>query len=473
MKALTLGQIIKFVNGQVISSINNNELNTILIEEICTDSRKASESSLFIPIQGERFDGHDFIDSAATNGCQVFLCHKELKPLEGRIYVKVEDTKRALRHLAEEYLKLFNIKVISITGSVGKTTCKDMIAASLSGKYNVLKTMGNFNNDIGLPLTVFNIEEHHDIAVLEMGMNHFGEIEVLSKIARPDYAVITNIGVSHIENLGSRDGICKAKCEIFTYAKENGKVIINNDDDYHETIIRKAKNKNMETITIGIREDADYKGTDIASYLIEENHSIMSKLHTRVVFSQGEFEVIIGCLGKHLAYNLLPGIAIAFDLGLSLDEIMAGLKSYIPTEKRLNAYKCGKNITIIDDVYNASPDSMKAALKTLDELETKGRKIAFLGDMLEMGDFAKKGHQEVGKQAASLNLDHIISIGDSAKYIRESYKEKKDNILYFENTKLAIAAVEDIINENDTILLKASRGMHFEEIIEKIKEVTR
>ncbi|WP_105614966.1 UDP-N-acetylmuramoyl-tripeptide--D-alanyl-D-alanine ligase [Vallitalea okinawensis] len=473
MKALTLAQIIKFVNGQIISSINNNELNTILIEEICTDSRKATENSLFIPILGERFDGHDYIDAAAVNGCKVFLCHQDLRPSKGRIYIKVEDTKKALRDLAEEYIKLFDIKVIGVTGSVGKTTCKDMIAASLSGKYNVLKTLGNFNNDIGLPLTVFNIEEHHDIAVLEMGMNHFGEIELLSKIARPDYAVITNIGVSHIENLGSRDGICKAKCEIFTYAKENGKVIINNDDDYHETIIRKAMKKNMKTITIGINQDADYKGTDITSYLIRENHGIISKLHTQVVYNQGEFEVILGCLGKHLVYNLLPGIAIAFDLGLSLDEIIAGLKSYIPTEKRLNAYKCGKNITIIDDVYNASPDSMKAALKTLDELETIGRKIAFLGDMLEMGDFAKKGHREVGEQAASLCLDYIIAIGDNATYIQESYQEKKDNIIYFENTKQAIAAIDNIIEENDTILLKASRGMHFEEIIEKIKEVTR
>lgn len=474
MKALKLEQVLQFVNGELLHGINPQELNRMVIDDVCTDSRNVHETSLFVPLVGERFDGHDFIGSAVENGAKVFLCHKEVEPVEGCIFVKVEDTKKALGDLAHHYLRLFNVKVIGVTGSVGKTTCKDMIAACLSSKYKVLKTQGNFNNDIGLPLTVFNIEESHEVAILEMGMNHFGEIDYLSKIACPDYVIITNIGVSHIENLGSRKGICKAKCEIMNHAKKNALMLVNADDDFNAEICSYAKDKQLRVKTFGIKNEAQFMAKNITMSFMEDSQGLHARLNGDIYHDEAVWHLELSSIGKHLMYNLLPAVAIAKELQVSEEELVEGLNGYIPTERRLNVYKTGKNITIIDDVYNASPDSMKAALSTIMELQTQGRKIAILGDMLEMGDYAKDGHYEVGQFASKCELDLCITIGENGRYIREGFDEKSAlTALYFETVEEANHHIGDLICGGDTILFKASRGMHFEEIIEKINEVTR
>lgn len=455
MEKLSLNQVMGFVKGQC----SHPDVNSIEITNICTDTRKIEAGCLYVPIKGERFDGHQFIEDAFSKGAVAVLSHEKVSSDQPIVYVK--DTRQALGQLAKGYLSLFDIPVIGVTGSVGKTSCKDMIAAVLGAKYNVLKTEGNFNNDIGLPLTIFNLNHGYEIAVLEMGMNHFGEIDYLSQIAEPDYGVITNVGVSHIENLGSREGIYEAKKEIFNHMGHKDLAIINMDDDYLPRLIDDIS---LDKKTFGIKNKADYMAHDIRSLGYEGMGAIFTT-------PTKEFGVIIPVLGEHMIYNALPAIAIAEELGLNRLEIIEGLQSFKPTKMRLNIHQFGNNITVLDDVYNASPDSMKAALDTLIKLPSRGKRIAILGDMFEMGDHAKDGHLEVGKFAHGLDLDLLLCVGNDARYIKEGYGTEK-SVFHFPNIEELKGALPKIMETGDTILLKASRGMHFEKIIENIKEVT-
>lgn len=455
MEKLSLKQVIAFVNGKC----EDPRVKDVTINEVCIDTRKIKEGCLYVPIKGERFDGHDFIEDAFDKGAVAVLTHEPIKTTKG-IVIHVEDTRVALRDLAEGYLNLFKIPVIGITGSVGKTSCKDMIASVLSQKFKVLKTEGNFNNDIGLPLTVFNLENIHEVIILEMGMNHFDEIHVLSKVARPDYAVITNIGVSHIENLGSREGIYKAKKEIFDFMTPNGTAVINMDDDYlprlNEDIIMNKK-------TFGVQKKADFMAHDVRSLGYEGMGAVFTT-------PSMTFGMTVPVLGEHMIYNVLPAIAIAEDLGMSKEEIIKGIQSFKPTKMRLNIHQMGNNITVLDDVYNASPDSMKAALNTLTKLPSKGKRIAILGDMFEMGSHSEGGHLEVGQFAHGLDLDLLLCVGQDAKFIQQGYGKEKSSFHFPDIEKLK-TALPQIMESGDTILLKASRGMHFEKIIDNIKEV--
>ena len=455
---LSIDQIIAAVNGKLLNpSVVQSDL---YIENITTDSRKQLEKGLFIPLRGERFDGHDFISTVYEKGVIASLTMNNEVVDDKIAMILVEDTKKALLDLGCFYRKQFTLPLVGITGSVGKTSTKEMISAVLSGKWHVHKTEGNFNNEIGLPLTLFNLDVSHEAAVIEMGMNHFGEIHNLTCSALPDVAVITNVGTSHIENLGSREGILKAKLEILDGLHPDGLLVINGDNDLLSTVGQLP----VKTLTYGMMSTNDYWAQNIQS---EGEYTTATVISPRQTYS-----IRIRALGEHMVYNTLAAIAVAEHFGLSEEEISMGLAHYAPAKMRMHITTTPNGSTLIDDTYNASPDSMKAALKVLRDYGVEGRKVAILGDMFEMGEFAPKLHQEVGQFAAEIGVDVLIAIGNLAQYIYEGYQEKGTKESYYFETKEAfIEKIMHVIQKDDCVLLKASRGMHFETLIEEVRKV--
>lgn len=447
MKEILLEEVVEAVKGLCDCKFD------IKIKGISTDSRGDLTNKIFIPLKGDIFDGHNFIEKAFENGAICCLTEKELninKPT-----IKVESTKKALRDLANYYLKKFNIPVVAITGSVGKTTTKDMIASVLSEKYNTIKTEGNFNNEIGLPLTVFNIDETTECAVLEMGMNSFGEIHNLSEISNPNICVITNIGVTHIEYLGSQENIYKAKSEIFDFMKEDGVAILNGDDKFLTNTTLKnvdyfaIENKNANYFAYNIV----YEGLSGTSFTISCNN-------------EDKFNAYVPLSGYHMVQNAVCATAVAFRLGLSKEQIINGLKNFKPSKMRMDIIK-KETFTIINDVYNASPISMKAMI---DVLCTMDNSVCILGDMFELGDYAKDFHLEVGEYAKYKNIKKIICVGENAKYIYEG-AYGHSFVKYFENQENLFLELESILGTGDTVLVKASRGMEFEKTIAYLSEL--
>ena len=455
---LNLEEIIGAVNGKLLNPQMNSQSPSIQV--VTTDSRQQMEQGLFIPLKGERFDGHDFINSVYDRGAIATLTMNNEVVDEKLATILVEDTKKALLDLGCFYRKQFQLPVIGITGSVGKTSTKEMISAVLSGKWKVHKTEGNFNNEIGLPLTLFKLKHSHEAAVIEMGMNHFGEIHNLTCSALPDVAVITNIGTSHIENLGSREGILKAKLEILDGLHPEGLLVLNGDNDLLSTL----KDLPVQHISYGLLPSNDYWAKEIHS---EGDYTLAT-----VISPRQTYQIHIKALGEHMVYNTLAAIAVAEHFELTEAEIMCGLSSYEPAKMRMHVTTFESGLTVIDDTYNASPDSMKAALKVLRDYDSQGRKVAILGDMFEMGDFAPALHQEVGDFAAEVAIDVLIAVGELAKHIYEGYKEKgiKD-AYYFETKEAFIESLMHLIQKDDCVLFKASRGMHFEALIEEVRKV--
>lgn len=454
MKPIFIEEVIKAVNGTINTNVNTDN---ILIENVSTDTRNIKKGDLFIAIEGENFDGHNFIDTAFEKGAIACISHKKIQT--DNLVINVKDTKESLKDLAMYYRSLFNIPVIALTGSTGKTTTKDMIAHCLSIKYNTLKTQGNFNNEIGLPLTVFNIEDDTEVAVLEMGMNHFNEISDLSKIAKPNIALITNIGVSHIENLGSREGILRAKYEIFDYLKDDGIKILNGDDDMLSTIQDNKKN----CLFYGLNNYI----LDAYATNIEEKG--IDGIDATINYLKKSFNVSLKIPGKHILSNALAVTLVCDRLNLTKDEIKKGLETFKPSSKmRMDIIKT-KNYTIINDVYNANPNSMKATLDVL--ATTKGRRVAILGDMFELGAFSKDEHFNIGKYANEKNIEELIFIGDDSYYMLEGAKSNKNilsNINYFKTQENFIENMDKLLKPKDTILIKASRGMKLENTVDEI-----
>ncbi len=450
MQALTIEEICRAADGTLISGDPAAVINTIT-----TDSRKASEG-LFVPIAGEHFDGHDFITSAFDAGAQAAITHKDVS-FPDKTVIRVADTFKALGDIAAYYKAKYNIPTVSITGSVGKTTTKDMIAGALSQKFNVVKTQGNFNNEIGVPLTVFTIESEHEAAVIELGMSGFGEIERLAGIVRPDIAVITNIGMSHIEKLGSREGIFKAKMEITSHFDGHNTLIVNGDDDYLKTVKPSDKYK---LIKYGVDPANDVYAENI------ENLGVDGVRFTAVT-PEGKFNVTVPVAGMHNVYNALAAICAGAALGECTEEAVKGIASFTPTAMRM-AVENVEGITIINDCYNASPDSMHAAIDVLMSAEAN-RHIAVLGDILEMGDYAPDAHYEIGKYAAKAGIDAAICAGENAKHIARGAKDGGMSEVYtLKDADEAAEFTEEYVNPGDAVLIKASRGMHFEKIVEKL-----
>ena len=367
----------------------------------------------------------------------------------------------ALYSIARAKRELYDIPVIAITGSVGKTSTKDIVANVVSQKYKTLKTQGNHNNNIGLPFTVLELEDE-EAMVIEMGMNHFGEISVLTSIAKPTICVITNIGTSHIGNLGSRENILKAKLEILEGCK-NPKVVINNDNDLlHKWYVENKEKYDIKTY--GINEESLFNAGNIK--LQEQSSSFDCNI-------DGETKnITINVGGEHFILNALCAITVGKEMGISSDKIVKGIESFELTQKRMDIYDLKDNIKVINDAYNASFESMKASLKVLAEYKDH-RKIAVLGDMFELGDFAKELHENVGKEVAKNKIDILIASGENSKYIVEKAKEglKSENIYYLEDKEKIEELLLKIVKPNDVILFKASNGMQFYKLAEKVVEL--
>lgn len=461
MKNLLVKDILNVTNGKLI--IGSTDL---ICENFSKDTRTIQNGDIYIGIKGEKFDGNLFWKQALKNGASTVIIQnieikkEELKEFDNKTIIEVEDTLKALYEIAKLKRSLYNIPVVAVTGSVGKTSTKDIIASVMSQKYKTLKTEGNNNNNIGLPFTILKLKDH-EAAVIEMGMNHFGEIDLLSNIAQPTLAVITNIGTSHIGNLGSRENILKAKLEILSGMRDK-KIIINNDNDLLSKWNLDSKN-NIEVITYGIQNKSDIMAEEIN--LNENSSEFTCKIKNEKI----DIHVPIG--GEHFIYNALNAIAVGKLSGISNEKISKGIYEFELTKKRMDIKELKNRVTIINDTYNASYESMKASLKYLSAFENK-RKIAVLGDMLELGGFSEELHRKVGKEVKTNNIDILICNGENAKFIVEQAKNdgmNSENIYYIDNKENIISILKEKMNENDVILFKASNGMKFFELIEKLE----
>ena len=426
------------------------------ITDISTDTRNLKDGCLFVAIKGDRFDGHDFIPDAIKSGALAAVSERKI---ENCPCILVENTRKAYLELASYYRKKFSPVLVGVTGSVGKTTTKEMIALVLSEKFNCLKTAGNLNNEIGLPKTLFTMDSSHTAAVIEMGMSDFGEIERLSKTAVPTIGVITNIGFSHIENLKTQKGIRKAKLEILKGMKQNAPLVLNGDDPYLSPL-KKELSGERPVILFGIEnKESDFRGSEITEF--------DGKTSFYVNCGDKAVKIILPCVGRHNVLNALAAFCIGKLTGMDDSEIAAALKKYRTDGLRQNIVKKGEN-TLIIDCYNASPDSMKATLEVLSGMKTNGRKIAVLGDMLELGKESEKLHRLVGRYVCSARPDMLFCFGRDAEFIQQE-AEKSGITSYFTPDKDDLAyRLKSCIKSGDVLLFKASRGMKLENVVNSI-----
>lgn len=457
MKNMTLLNIVAACHGTYYgdSSLLEREITGVAI-----DSRKVEAGFLFVPIRGARVDGHTFIPQVMEKGALATLSEEDLGETNAP-YIRVASCEDALQKLAAFYRNSLDIKVVGITGSVGKTSTKEMIASVLSQKYHVLKTEGNYNNEIGLPLTIFNIREEHEIAVLEMGIDHFGEMHHLASMSQPDVCVITNIGLAHVENLGSRDGILKAKTEVFDHLKPDASVILNGDDDKLRTI---SEVQQKRPVFFGMSEQSDAYADQIQNLGLKGTSCV---LH----LADMNLRVHIPVPGNHMIYNALAGACCGLALGLSADEIVRGTESMRTIAGRTNLIETD-SFLIIDDCYNANPVSMKSSLDVLSY--GLGRTVAVMGDMFELGETEKELHYNTGAYAAQKGINVICCIGELSKNAYDGAKalSKNSAVLYFETRDAFLDKIENVVQKGDTILVKASHGMEFPEIVERLKKMS-
>lgn len=423
------------------------------IEAVTIDSRQIPQNALYVAIKGERFDGHDFCGAAAQNGAAALVTEHKIET--DLPYVLVGNTRQALLDIAKLHReKHKNVKVVGLTGSVGKTTTKEMTYAVLASQFRTIKTEGNLNNEIGMPKTLFRIDETTEAAVIEMGMNHFGEIARMTASCQPDIAVITNIGVSHIAYLGSRDGILQAKTEILQGMHPGSPLILNGDDDK----LWGYKNPDYRQIYFAIdNRQADVRAAEIR----EEN----GETAFTVCFDGKRQAVRIPTVGKHNVYDALAAFSAGLQCGIAPETAAAGLQNFVPAGMRQRIRETG-GITVIEDCYNASPDSQKAALQVLCSLPAK-RKIAVLGDMLELGDYAEKAHRAVGAYAAEQQVDLLFCYGQNASWIAKEAENSVKTFAFTDKQALTDALLGEI-QAGDAVLFKASRGMALEEVLEKL-----
>ena len=429
-----------------------------VITSIVTDSRKAGKRSLFAAIKGARVDGHRFIPAVAEQGAVCVLC--EEKPDTDIAYIKVESTLVALKGIAEYYRSLFTIPFIGITGSVGKTSTKEFISAVLAQKYNVHKTGGNFNNELGVPITLFGLEEEHEVAVIEMGISGFGEMTRLSKMVRPDICVITNIGYCHLENLGDRDGVLRAKTEMFQYLSADGTIILCHDDDKLRTV---TDYHGIRPTFYGTGND-EYRAENITEKGLDGiGCTLIHRSRTDDPDDNARIDVTIPTMGRHNVLNALCAMAVGTQLGLTPEEIKRGLESFENVGSRNHIIKTD-TLTIIDDCYNANPTSTKAGLDTLSKLG--GRKVAILGDMKELGTDEIALHREVGAYAKEVGIDMLVAVGPLSEATAEGYGK---GAYYYATVERCIDRLKRYLRPGDTILVKASHSMRFERIVEALQ----
>ena len=454
MEKMTLAEIVRATGGVLIGGNPDTDFN-----EISTDSRAVGEGMLFVALVGEKFDGHNFADCAVSHGAVAVVVSKDIDIHGPKILVK--DTLKALGDIATYYRMKFPIPFIGITGSVGKTTTKDMIACVLSAKYNVHKTMGNFNNQIGLPLTLLKLEAENQIAVTEMGMSGFGEIDSLASMVMPHTCVFTNIGMSHIEKLGSRENIRKAKLEMLNHAARGANVVFCGDDE----LLLAAKNNfvGFNVFSYGITNtECDVVAKDI----------VYGERGTDFTICHGEnsFKVHIPVLGEHNVENALAAYVVGICHGVSQEEYISAISEFTPGNMRQNVLDVN-GITVINDCYNASPSSVQAGLRILNQLGNERRKIAVLGDMLEMGEWAEEAHALVGQYVVENDVEILVTVGKNSIKIAEGAKNagmKQENVYCFDSNDAVSEFLDAEVKKGDVILVKGSRGMKLETVVERL-----
>lgn len=463
MNNLYLKDVVDKCNGKIL--LGND---STVLENFSIDTRTIAQNEIYVGIKGDLVDGGIYYEDALNKGAlgcilneSINIDEEVLTKYQDRFIVLVKDTIKCLQDLAAYKRSLYDIPVIAVTGSVGKTSTKDIISSVLSTKYNVLKTEGNYNNHIGLPLTILKLKSHNAL-VVEMGMSHLGEISILSKIAKPTVGVITNVGTAHIGNLGSRENILRAKMEILDGMDKNGTLIINNDNDLLHSW--NTCNKDIKVISFGIDNESDYMPSDI------ECNETSSKYFVNLHGSKHEF--IINVPGNHFIYNALCALSLGMLFNINIEDIKDGIENVELTKRRMEIEKIN-NVTIINDCYNANLDSMSSAIRYLGSLSNT-RKIAVVGDMLELGEYEEQMHRMVGQEIFKNNIDIVITVGNASKYIYNElivlgFNEK--NVFQFNSNDDALIKLKGIVKSNDTVLIKASNGMKFIEIFNELKNI--
>ena len=450
---MTFDELLNAIDGEVIVKGNNINFN-----KLCIDTRKIEKDNVYLAIKGANFNGNDFAIKALEAGASIVIVDElnfnlnDIK--ENGNVIKVKNTREALLNLAKFYREKLGLKVIGVTGSTGKTSTKDLIAALLSAKYRVFKTKGNFNNDIGLPLMILELTSDIDVAVLEMGMSSLGEIELLAKVAKPDIGVITNVGLSHIENLKTQENILKAKMEITTFFGKDNVLIVNGEDK----LLQNISSNVFKVKKIGYNHEYDVYASNII-LREEETEFLAHAFGEEAVFN-------LPMAGKHNVLNTMLAIEVSKSLNVSFEDMVRGVENLEATSMRLQVIK-KQGLTIINDCYNASPDSMRSSLDVLSAYKNN-RKIAILGDMYELGDESEKSHFEVGKYAKD-KVDTLIVIGKYIKNFKDGFNN--DNIIMYNTKEECIKELENIIKLDDVVLVKASRGVKLEDVVKKLEEM--
>lgn len=447
MKSFTLEEIALACGGMFAGSESDKKTEITSVER---DSRAVKQGSLFLAIKGERVDGHDYIKQCFQSGAACVICEKP--PLDcDKPYILVDSTLEAVKKIAKAYREKFNIPIIGVSGSVGKTSTKEMLYAVMSQKFKTHKTQGNLNNELGVPLTLLAMEEDAEAAIIEMGISDFGEMTRLSEMVQPTVCVLTVIGNCHLENLIDRDGVLRAKTEMFKNAAENAEYILNADDDKLCTL-KEVNGK--KPIFYSIAGKSDYYAEDI-------QNNAEGGVSCALCFDNTRISATIPAIGSYMVSNALAAVAVGRLLGLSDEQLKNGVESYKTVGSRANVINTGK-IRIIDDCYNANPTSVKASIDTLANFS--GRKVAILGDMKELGENELKLHLETGKYAKEKGIDLVIASGELSQELAKGADGE-----WFATSKQLTDAIPVLVNEGDTVLVKASHSMHFEEIVDFLK----
>ena len=446
MKPITLKEIATSCNGQLVGDEN------AVVTSIVTDSRQVKQGSMFAAIKGERVDGHKFVAPCIDSGAVCALV--EEKPQCECNYIMVESTLKALKQIAKYYRSTFDIPFIGITGSVGKTSTKEMISSVLSQKFSVHKTQGNFNNELGVPLTIFGLESHHEIAVIEMGISGFTEMTRLADIVRPDISVITNIGYCHLENLIDLDGVLKAKTEMLEFLSNDGRMFFCGDDEKLFTV---KEHNNVRTSFYGFDDRNDYKAQII-------NTDIEKGISCKLLLANSSVDAVVPSVENHMVANALCAAAIGEYVGMTSEQIKDGIESYKTVGSRSNVIR-KNSITIIDDCYNANPTSVRASINSLAKFDS--RKVAIIGDMKELGTNENSLHFDTGKYIIDAGIDEVIAVGTLCKHLFDGANHQGH---YFETVEQCIKEIDSIVKNGDTVLVKASHSMHFENIVDTLKD---
>ena len=447
MKPFTLAEIAAACGG---TYVGNEDMKSAVITSVERDSRQVKEGSLFLAIKGERVDGHDYIQKCYDNGAICAICEKAPENAD-KPYILVPSTLQAVKEIGRAYREKFDIPVVGVSGSVGKTSTKEMLYAVLSQKFKTHKTQGNLNNELGVPLTLLSMPEDTEAAVIEMGISGFGEMTRLAKMVQPTICVLTIIGCCHLENLGDRDGVLKAKTEMFDYAKDGAAFILNGDDDKLSTV---KDVRGTKPIFFGLDKSNRYYAENI------ENNG-EGGVSCTLCFDDTRLDVTIPAIGSYMVSNALAAVAAGKLLGLSDEQLKNGVEAYKTVGSRANVINTGK-LRIIDDCYNANPTSVKASLDTLKNFE--GRKVAILGDMKELGSNELALHYDTGAYAKEIGIDRVLSVGPLAKELARGAED-----VWFESIDALLPELPDLLKDGDTVLVKASHSMHFENIVENLK----